>query len=110
MNELLPIIAQLADARSHVERAEWLLSCPVDILGRYDMTIRNRLMHGGFIPGVDYLNDLRVLLAGTRDRATGMFSERTQASIAAIGGLLLDSAERMDRRARPDPDHSITDL
>lgn len=112
MSNLLPIIEQLADAKSHGERARWLLACPVDILGRYDMTIRNRLMHGGFLPGIDYLNDLRVLLSGTRDTVTGVFTERTQASMAAIGGLMLDLAVRMDGGPGDASavDHSLTDL
>lgn len=110
MNELLPIIAQLAEARTHVERAEWLLSCPIAYLRQYDSTIRNRLYLAGFHIGIAYLDDMRSHMCATRDPATGAFRQETQEVVAALGSMVIAVAERMDRRARPDPDHSITEL
>ncbi|WP_313193080.1 hypothetical protein [Shinella zoogloeoides] len=111
MNELLPIIAELADAKSHRERAAWLRSCPIDILRRYDMTIRNRLMHAGFHAGIDYLDRIRTFLQSTRDGETGLFRHGAVQALHASGLLLEDEAERLDGpRAVTAPDHSITDL
>jgi len=116
MNELLPIIAELADAKSHLRRAEWLLSCPIVYLRQYDMAIRNRLYHAGFHMGVAYLDDMFVHMCATRDRETGAFRLETQEAIATLGAMMLRAAERMDAEAGrerdpgPAPDHSITEL
>ena len=116
MNELLPIIAELADAKSHLQRAEWLLSCPIVYLRQYDMTIRNRLYHAGFRIGIAYLDDMFVHMSATRCRETGAFRQETQDVIAALGSMMLRAAERMDaetgreRDPGPAPDHSITEL
>ncbi len=66
MSGLLPIIEQLADARTDQERADWLLRCPLQILGKYEMTIRNRLMHAGFLAGTEYLEAELVGLRAVR--------------------------------------------
>lgn len=111
MNELLPIIALLADAKTHVERAEWLRSCPIVILRRYDMTIRNRLMLAGFSQGLSYLEDLQAALSRTRDGATGVFGDEAIDILARSGLWLQAEAERLDAaRLASAPDHSITEL
>ncbi|MFD1328277.1 hypothetical protein [Mycoplana ramosa] len=62
MTELLPIIEELANARSDAERARWLLRCPPGYLGKYEMTIRNRLRAAGFLAGVAYLETERLVI------------------------------------------------
>lgn len=95
MNKLLPIIAQLADARTHVARAEWLLTCPIAILRKFDGTIRNRLMHAGCDGGLDYLNALGVALSATRNPDTGMlFGHADEILFLAGQRLLAWSANR----------------
>jgi hypothetical protein len=64
---LLPIIAELAEARSDAERAAWLIRCPYGILRRYDFTIRNRLDNAGFDFGAEYLDAVRVADCQVRD-------------------------------------------
>ena len=66
-NQLLPIIEELADAADHAARARWLLACPFSIMLTYDMTIRNRLRHAGFLAGVEYVDAIGVVLRSTRD-------------------------------------------
>ena len=117
MNELLPIIEQLADCRTHTERAEWLLSCPVIYLRQYDSTIRNRLYLAGFHIGIAYLDDMRTHMCATRDPETGVFRPETQEAIAALGSMLRVVAARLDVEVRDrsqqveaTPDHSITEL
>jgi hypothetical protein len=56
MTGLLPIVEQLADCRTHVERAEWLLRSPIQVLDRENGTIRAILRKAGFLAGVDYLD------------------------------------------------------
>ncbi|MCT7662347.1 hypothetical protein [Shinella kummerowiae] len=95
MNELLPIIAQLADAKTHVERAEWLLSCPIAILRKFDGTIRNRLMHAGCDGAFHYLDALGVALSATRNPDTGMlFGHADEILFLAGQRLLAWSAHR----------------
>lgn len=55
VNPLLPIIEELADARSDASRAAWLLACPLSVLMTYEFTIANRLRGKNFLEGVDYL-------------------------------------------------------
>ncbi|MUZ80763.1 hypothetical protein GOZ93_00735 [Agrobacterium vitis] len=52
---LIDEIQQLSDCRTHQERAVWLLTCPLMVLSKYEMTIRNRLQIAGFFDGVVYL-------------------------------------------------------
>ena len=110
MSNLLPIIEQLENCGTHLERAAWLRSCPIDILRRYDSTIRNRLMHASFQTGIDYMDDLRVQMSATRDPATGMFTDKTQRAIAVLGDMLATFAEQDDAARAPTPDHTLTDL
>jgi len=108
-NELLPIIAELADARSHFERARWLLACPIAILRRYDMTIRNRLMLAGFHVGIDYLETIIVGQSATRDPASGLPAAATIEMLSLAGRELVDWAEAQDA-ARPWPKADPTEL
>jgi len=55
MTNLLPIIEELDTAKTDADRAVWLLSCPLQILGKYRDTIANRLHHAGFQFGIEYL-------------------------------------------------------
>lgn len=116
MNELLPIIAELADARTHVARAEWLKACPIAILRKYDGTIRNRLQHAGCTGGLAYLEGVDVVMQATRDPDTGMPAIASQDILFRAGQYLSAWAANRDAydAAEPDsgplPDHSITDL
>jgi len=104
MIALLPIIEQLAEAADHAARARWLLRCPLDILGRYEGTIRNRLMHAGFIAGLDYLDALRVVKSSVRGEDGQLTGEQV---------LLLEAAGlRLAAAAQPAPiaDHSVTEI
>lgn len=99
MNELLPIIQQLADARNHQERAAWLRSCPIIEMRRHDSTIRNRLQLAGFHAGVSYVDELFVLMCATRDPMTGEFKPATQEAIRVLGEAVDIIAIRLDREA-----------
>lgn len=66
MSNLLPIIEQLDRAKTDAERAAWLLSCPMQILGKYRDTIANRLHHAGFQFGIEYLEAELVGLMAVR--------------------------------------------
>jgi hypothetical protein len=96
MNELLPIIAQLADAKTHVARAEWLLSCPIAILRKFDGTIRNRLMHAGCDGAFAYLDALGVALSATRNSDTGMLFGHAEEILFLAGQRLLAWAANRD--------------
>jgi hypothetical protein len=54
---LVEEIEQLANCRSEQECAVWLLSCPLNKLAKYEMTIRNRLQIRCFVAGVEYLEE-----------------------------------------------------
>ncbi|RKD61538.1 hypothetical protein BJ928_107139 [Rhizobium sp. WW_1] len=56
MSGLLPIVEQLADCKTHAERAEWLLCSPMQVLDRENGSIRLILREAGFLAGVDYLD------------------------------------------------------
>ncbi|ANV24788.1 hypothetical protein [Agrobacterium pusense] len=55
MIAIIPRIEQLDAARTHEERAAWLLTCPLDVLLSCEMTIRNRLLNARFREGLEYL-------------------------------------------------------
>jgi hypothetical protein len=55
VSNMLPIVEILADATTHVERAEWLFACPFGVMHREHMTIRRILQGAGLIAGVSYL-------------------------------------------------------
>lgn len=92
MTELLPIIEQLDHAPDHAARAKWMLCCPLDILGRYEATIRNRLMHAGFPAGLRYLDDVRVVKSAVR-REDGQLSGAQIDILASAGAALTAAAE-----------------
>lgn len=75
MNELLPIIEELANTRTDAERARWLLRCPPGYLGKYEATIRGRLRAAGFLRGVDYLETERLVIWMPR-RDDGTLSDK----------------------------------
>lgn len=85
MSNLLPIIEQLADARTHAERADWLSRCPIGILGKYRFTIVNRLRVSGFFAGIEYVETVGAILGAVRH--PGLLAAR------------LDEAERVLREA-----------
>lgn len=100
MTELLPIIEQLASASSYAERATWLLRCPLDILGRYETTIRNRLMHVGFAAGISYLDDIRIMKTGVR-REDGQLSLGQTDILADAANVLIAAAAERDMPILP---------
>lgn len=104
MTDLLPIIEQLANVRDHGERVEWLLQCPLGVLSRYSMTIRNRLMHAGFQAGIDYLDALDVARSSVR-AATGEIRPET----AELLAIAVDNMRKAARTVSA-ADHSITEL
>lgn len=110
MNELLPIVQMLAEAKTHVERAEWLLSCPIIFLRKYDGTIRNRLEHAGCVGGLSYLHELEVVLTATRDPDTGCLRPNSQDTLFIAGQRLLGWAANVDAYKAAQAGGSPTDL
>jgi hypothetical protein len=109
MTDLLPIIEKLASAAHHADRATWLLRCPIDILGRYDGTIRNRLMHAGFHAGIRYLDDIRIIKSAVR-REDGHLSLSQTDMLSDAGERLVSAAQGLAVLDAPAFDHSITEL
>lgn len=111
MTGLLPIIEELANARSHEDRAAWLLSCPFGILRKYDFTIRNRLLNAGFPAGLDYLEVVGLALNSVRDPVTGDFSLKTKELLQHARDVLQVAAFVSAIAApTPQPDHALTEL
>lgn len=103
MSGLLPIIEQLADARSDQERADWLLRCPLQILGKYEMTIRNRLHHAGFLAGIQYVEVELICLRAVRGVEGEIVEGPASARQAARDAMqAIASAIRAD--------HSVTEI
>lgn len=100
---LLPIIAGLAECKTHVERAEWLLACPIHILRKYAFTIRNRLSIASCVGGLSYLEELSTVLHSTRDDGTGMFSRAAEETFFGSGQRLLTWAANRDAYEQYDP-------
>lgn len=92
MSNLVPIIEELERARTHAERALWLLQCPPGYLGKYEMTIRNRLRSVGFVAGVDYLETERLVIWMPR-AADGSPSEKAAELLAQARGSMIRIAE-----------------
>lgn len=92
MNNLVPIIEELENCRSHAERALWLLQCPPGYLGKYEMTIRNRLMSSGFREGLDALETERLVIWMPR-AADGGLSEKAAEMLAQSRAILISIAE-----------------
>lgn len=63
---LVDEIEQLHNCRTHQECARWLLTCPLSLLMKYEMTIKNRLRTRGFLVGVEYLEHLLASLRARR--------------------------------------------
>lgn len=64
---MTPLIEQLADARTDMERAAWLLACPLAVLLTDEATIRQALQAAGFAQGLKYLEIETAALRGMRD-------------------------------------------
>lgn len=92
MSNLVPIIEELANARSDAERALWLLQCPPGYLGKYEMTIRNRLMSVGFTAGLDALETERLVIWMPR-KADGSLSDKAADLLEQSRKILMEIAE-----------------
>lgn len=92
MSNLLPIIEELANARTDAERASWLLQCPPGYLGKYEMTIRNRLMISGFHAGLAYLETERLVIWMPR-ACDGSLSEKASELVAQARAIMMAIAE-----------------
>lgn len=91
MSGLVPIIEELERARTDAERALWLLQCPPGYLGKYEMTIRNRLRSAGFLAGVDYLEAERLVIWMPR-AADGSTSESAAELLAQARAVMMTIA------------------
>jgi hypothetical protein len=56
MSTMLPLVEELADLQTHVERGAWLLRCPLHILYREQGEIRTILRSVGFGAGLAVLD------------------------------------------------------
>ncbi|MFC3071503.1 hypothetical protein [Shinella pollutisoli] len=92
MSNLVPIIDELENARTDAARARWLLQCPPGYLGKYEMTIRNRLRSAGFLAGIDYLETERLVIWMPRG-ATGEMRAAAQEMLAAARSAMVAIAE-----------------
>ncbi|MEJ6845112.1 hypothetical protein V3589_02665 [Sinorhizobium fredii] len=68
MSGLLPTIDELAAAKNHVERAQWLLQTPPSTLFTYHLEIRAVLQSVGFTAGLTALAAEIAWLLAVRDR------------------------------------------
>ena len=91
MNELLPIIEELANCKTDAERALWLLQCPRGILFKYEFTIRNRLYNAFFPQGIAYIEAEMSLHQAVR-QSNGEHRPTTLAMLAAARDQLLADA------------------
>ena len=67
MTGLLPILDELRDCQTDMQRAQWLLACPFGILQGHDYRIKEILDDAGFVAGVAYVDLERVALMAVRD-------------------------------------------
>lgn len=88
MSNLVPIIEELENCRSDAERALWLLQCPPGYLGKYEMTIRNRLMSCGFRAGLDALEAERLVIWQPRN-PDGSLGDKAVELLALSRGRLI---------------------
>ena len=95
MSNLVPIIEELENCHSDAERARWLLQCPPGYLGKYEMTIRNRLMSRGFREGLDALEIERLVIWQPRN-ADGSLGDKAVELLAQSRGWLIAIAEGRD--------------
>ncbi len=106
MSVLLPIIEQLDDALDDQARADWLLRCPLQILGKYEMTIRNRLQLAGFHSGIQYVEVELICLRAVRGAEGELVEGPAAARQAAREAMQAIAATS----AAPAPDHSVTKI
>lgn len=92
MNPLVPIIEELEACRSDAARARWLLQCPPGYLGKYEMTIRNRLRSAGFLAGVEALETERLVIWMPR-KADGSLSDKARELLEQSRAILIAIAE-----------------
>lgn len=92
MSNLVPIIEELENARTDADRARWLLQCPQGFLGKYEMTIRNRLRSVGFLEGVDALEAERLVIWMPR-KADGSLSDNAAEILGQWRARLMQIAE-----------------
>ncbi len=55
MTDVIPLIRQLEDCRTDLERAQWLLTADLEVFVLCELTIRRTLRQAGFLGGVTYL-------------------------------------------------------
>ncbi|RVJ03355.1 hypothetical protein [Sinorhizobium medicae] len=68
MTGLLPIIEELADVPDHTARARWLLSVPLAVLIRDQVTVRRLLTSSNFHEGLAYFEAEIAALSAVRGR------------------------------------------
>lgn len=93
--EKLPIFEDFDGAASFGQMADILIKAPPALLGRYDMTLRNRLMHRGFLGGLGYLEIVRTSLNAVRNEH-GTQSDKTRALLEAAAQMLREEAHARD--------------
>lgn len=110
MNQLLPDIEDLANCQTHAERCDWLLRAPLSVLLKYEMTIRNRLMHARFAEGIAYLEAMNALSRSPRG-GDGNWSVEIRMRHEVEKCRLVEAANPpQSDGAAPVPDHSITEI
>lgn len=67
---MLPILRAMHDARSHADRAEVLLSCPIIIMIKYRSVLESACERSGFVPGIEYLICFYAALHETRHQGS----------------------------------------
>lgn len=92
VSNLVPIIEELESCRSDAERARWLLQCPPGYLGKYEVTIRNRLRIAGFAAGVEALETERLVIWMPR-RPDGGMSDKAAEMLGQSRKILITIAE-----------------
>lgn len=97
--EKLPIFEDFDGAASFAEMADILIKAPPAVLGRYDMTLRNRLRNRGFLGGIGYLEIVRTSLNAVRNEH-GTQSDKTRVLLEASAQTLREEAHARDGAAR----------
>ncbi|MBO9099983.1 MULTISPECIES: hypothetical protein [unclassified Rhizobium] len=77
MSGLLPILDELADCQTNLQRAQWLFACPFGILQGHGYRIKEILNDAGFMAGVEYVDLERAALMAVRD-AMGNHTPETE--------------------------------
>ncbi|QXZ79642.1 hypothetical protein [Rhizobium sp. L51/94] len=92
MTESLPLIDILRACDSDARRAEWLLCCPLHIIGGQSQTIRDICRQAGFAAGVDYVEAECVGLWANR-HPDGQHKAWVQISLDSAREALLAAAQ-----------------